>query len=216
MKVYGSPLSPYVRKVFLALQLKDLGFEQQDMIPGAIPPEYYKISPLGKIPAFEDGDLTLCDSTVICEYLEEQYPEVPLRPNNPADRGHARWLEEYADTKLMELCGGGIFLQRFVKPLLMQQESDEGIVRDTIENKLPPVLDYLESQSPQSGFMFAQDIGLTDISVLSPFVNAAYAEFTVDAEKWPILSAYLERIKHHPIVSAQIDSEKRFLALLGK
>lgn len=211
IKVYGSQLSPFVRKVLIALKLKGLAFENDAVMPGSAPRD---ISPLGKIPALQDGDARMCDSSVILAYLEEQYPETSLLPASPAERARARWFEEYGDTKVIEMCGPGIFFERMVKPVLLQQETDEAKVQDTIDNKLPPVLDYLESQVPAEGFMFAGDLGLADISLVSPFINAEYADYRVDAIKWPKLVAYQTRVKAHPVVADQLVQDQELLALL--
>ena len=211
MIVYGVSLSPFVRKVLLVLKYKGLAFELKETLPGSTDPEYRKISPLGKIPAIQDGDLTICDSSVICEYLEEQYPEISLLPESTADRAKARWFEEFADSKLAELCGGGIFFEKVAKPLLLQQEPDQAKISATIDKKLPPILDYLESQMPQEGFLFA-DISIADISIASQFINAAYADYHIDEKRWPKLFNYIERIKSHPLVHQQLASEQESLA----
>lgn len=208
MKVYGARLSPFVRKVLTVLELKALPYEQVDVFPGAVSPEYLKISPLGKIPAIEDGELAVSDSTVICEYLDERYPTVPTLPALPAERARARWLEEYADTKVIELCGGGIFLERVVKPMFFKQPTDHAKVQRTIDELLPPVQDYLESQLPKEGFLFGA-FGRADISVAGPFITASYAQYGVDAERWPTLAAYLERVKQHPSVAKLLQAEAR-------
>ena len=205
MKVYGSPLSPFVRKVLVALQLKELEYEQDPVAPNALPPGYLKISPLGKIPAFTDGDLAIPDSTVICEYLEEQYPHPPLLPADNRQRAQARWFEEYADTRLVELLGG-LFFERILKPLFLQQPADEEKVRHTIDDPLPQAQDYLEGQLPAEGFLFG-GIGLADISLVSPFINGEYARYRIDAARWPKLAAYIERIKEHPVVAGQLRAE---------
>lgn len=208
MKVYGARLSPFVRKVLTVLELKALPYEQIDVFPGAMTPDYLKLSPLGKIPAFEDDGLAVSDSTVICEYLEERYPTVATLPALPAERARARWLEEYADTKLVELCGGGIFLERVVKPLFFKQPTDEAKVEKTINELLPPVQDYLEAQVPKTGFLFG-DFGRADISVVGPLINASYAHYQVDATRWPTLAAYVERVKHQPAVAKLLQIEAK-------
>lgn len=208
MKVYGARVSPFVRKVLTVLELKALAYEQIDVFPGMMTPDYLKLSPLGKIPAFEDEGLAVSDSTVICEYLEERYPTVATLPTLPADRARARWLEEYADTKLMELCGGGIFLERVVKPLFFKQPTDEAKVEKTINELLPPVQDYLETQVPKTGFLFG-DFGRADISVVGPLINASYAHYQVDATRWPTLAAYVERVKQQPAVVKLLQIEAK-------
>lgn len=215
MKIHGVRLSPYVRKVLVVLELKALAYEQIDVFPGAMPPEYLMLSPLGKIPALEDGDVKLCDSSVICEYLEEQYPACTTMPASPADRARARWLEEYADTRLIELCGGGIFLERIVKPMFFKQEMDVEKVAKTIETLLPPVLDYLESQVPAENFLFGS-FGKGDISLVSPFINAGYADYHVDAGRWPKFAAFIERVKAQPVVAKLLQKEAKILASFAK
>ena len=84
MKVYGIVLSPFVRKVLAVCSLKGLEYEHEPVMPGSATPEYLLISPLGKVPAFEDGDLGVSDSSVICEYLEEKYPAGDAFPKTAA------------------------------------------------------------------------------------------------------------------------------------
>ena len=59
--------------------------------------EFGRISPLRRIPVLIDGTVELCDSTVICECLEERYPSPPLLPPAPEMRARTRWIEEFAD-----------------------------------------------------------------------------------------------------------------------
>lgn len=83
MKLIGVHLSPYARKVAVILTVKGLAYEQEPMLPGSGGPEFRKISPLGKIPVLMDGESAIPDSSVICEYLEEKYPEIPVLPDTP-------------------------------------------------------------------------------------------------------------------------------------
>ena len=203
--LHGSTGSPYVRKVLTVLALKELPFEQIQQMPFARDLEYQKINPLGKIPSLQDGELTLCDSTVICEYLQDAYPEPPVYPADVASKARARWLEEFAGSRASELAAG-IFFQRFMRPMTFKQEPDEELVGKIINKKLPPVLDYLESQVPEEGFVFG-DFGVVDISLVSPFINAGYAGYEVDAQRWPLFTRFMERVKSHPVVSRLLADE---------
>jgi len=78
--LYGAFGSPFVRKAIVALTEKGIGYDHEQVIPFLPNPEYRKISPLGKIPAFRDGDRTLADSSVIIAYLERTHPEPALYP----------------------------------------------------------------------------------------------------------------------------------------
>ena len=200
IQLYGVAGSPFVRKVLFVLAVKELPFEHIQQMPFARDPEYLKINPLGKIPSLRDGDVLLCDSTVICEYLEDAYPEHPVYPLDIPGKARARWLEELAGSRVTELAAG-IFFQRYMRPKVLKQEPDEALIEKIINKQLPPMLDYLESQVPGEGFLFGDNITLADVSLLSPFVNAGYAGFAVDPSRWPVFVGWMERVKSQPVVA---------------
>ena len=211
IKLHGTYGSPFVRKVLYVLAVKELPFEHIQQFPFTGDPEFLKISPLGKIPALRDGDLTLCDSTVICEYLEDSYPTPAVYPTGAADKARARWLEELADSRVAELAAG-IFFQRYMRAVVMKKESDEELVEKIITVRLPPLLDHLESQVPAEGFIFG-GITLADVSLLCPFVNASYAGYEVDPERWPVFAGLLARIKSDPVMSRILSEEAAAMGL---
>lgn len=98
MKLHGINLSPYVARVALACEYKGLEFEPvrafADMIKT---PEHLAISPMGKIPAFTDGDVALSESNAIIEYLEDAYPENPLLPDDAAAKAKIRMVAAFVD-----------------------------------------------------------------------------------------------------------------------
>ncbi|WP_269620977.1 glutathione S-transferase family protein [Zhongshania sp. BJYM1] len=209
--LHGNSVSPYVRKVLVALALKKLSFEQIQQMPYSGDPNFLKISPLGKIPALQDGDLNICDSTVICEYLEDAYQDHPIYPTDPQTKAKARWIEELAGSKVTEFASG-IFFQRFMRPMFLNQETDEDLVQKIIEKHLPPILDYIETIVPKEGFIFG-DLTIADISIISPFINAGYANYQMDAARWPLFSAFINRVKAHPIVAPLLVAEAAILGL---
>ena len=209
--LYGASASPFVRKVLAVLAIKQLPFEHIQQMPFANDAEFKKISPLGKIPALKDGDITVCDSTVICEYLEDNYPDQPVYPAGPASKAQARWLEDLGDTRVAELASG-IFFQRFMRPMVLQQATDEALVEKIITKQLPPCLDYIETQVPSEGFLF-EDFGAADIGLISSFINASYAGYEVDAARWPLLASFIQRVKSHPAISPLLTTEAQMLGL---
>jgi glutathione S-transferase len=78
--LYGVGLSPFVRKVRVVLSEKGIPYDHDPAMPANPDPEYRKMSPLGKVPAFRDGDHAFSDSSVICQYLERRHPEPALYP----------------------------------------------------------------------------------------------------------------------------------------
>jgi len=206
-------MSPFVRKTRVALELKGLDYELIDIYPGTKTAEYLAISPLGKIPALRDGDVVICDSSVIIEYLEEQYPDTTVRPTNIADRAKSRWLEEYGGSMLFKPCADNIFMERLTKPFTTNMPTDERIVENSIENLVPPVFDYVESQLPEEGFFFGE-LGVADIAVATAIINATYADFVIEAKRWPKLSAHLNRVMAHPVLVKCMKTEKPMIEAL--
>jgi len=211
--VYGVLVSPFVRKVLLALELKGIEYELKPVAPMALPDGYEKIHPLKKIPAFVDDHVTLADSSVICEYLQERYPETSLRPGDAAARAQGRWIEEYADTVLIEKIGPPIFFQRVVNPVFLQKSCDEAIVQAAVTNDLPPLFDYLETQVKGAEYLQNKTISMSDVALVCPLISLYLAQESIDASRWPKLAAYYEFIAAHPIVASRIAQE---LTLLGR
>ena len=197
MKIIGSYVSPYVRKALACLNLKGLEYEIDPITPFFGGDDFERLSPLRRIPILVDGDVTLCDSSVICAYIDEAYPGHPLLPDTPSDRARARWLEEFADTRLGDVFIWSLFYQRRVRPMVWGEPGDQARIDKAIREDAPRALDYLEGELPAEGFLFG-DIGLADVAIASFFRNAAYAEFTVDAERWPKVAAFVERALAHP------------------
>ena len=129
---------------------------------------------------FVDDRVTLADSSVICQYLEDRQPEPALYPRDIADRARARWLEEYADTRMGDVFIWRLFNQVAINPRVWGEKTDEAILKQTLEHDLPDVLDHLETQLPAEGFLFGE-VSIADISIACFFRNAAFARYSVDA-----------------------------------
>ncbi|MEM6581493.1 MAG: glutathione S-transferase family protein [Pseudomonadota bacterium] len=211
IKVYGVHGSPFVRKVFVALDIKGIPFEIVPQMPFTGDEDYLKINPLGKVPTLVDGELTLADSKVICRYLENAYPEPALYPKDIADRAMADWYEDLCGGKVSEMAAG-IFFQRFMRPFAFKQEPDEELVSNIINERLPPMLDYLEGEIPADGFVFG-DFTMADLSMASPFFNATYAGYEVDAQQWPRLAGLIANVKALPNVAAVLEQEAKALGM---
>lgn len=192
MKIIGSFVSPYVRKVLACLNRKGLDYRVDPITPFFGNDEFERLSPLRRIPILVDGDLAISDSSVICAYVDEAYPGPALFPTDPRDRARARWLEEFADTRLGDLFIWSLFYQKVVRPAVWGEAPDDERVSKVLSTDIPAALDYLEGEVPESGFFFGE-IGVADITVGSFFRNAAYAGFTVDSARWPKLGAFVER-----------------------
>ena len=208
IRIIGSYVSPYVRKVLACMALKGVDeYEIDPITPFFGGEDFSRLSPLRRIPVLIRGDLVLNDSTVICAWLDEAYPGHPLLPPEPADRAKARWLEEYADTRLGDLTIWGLFYQRIVGPMIWGEATDEARVAAVLDEGLPGALDYLEGEAPANGFLFGE-IGLADIGVATFFRNAAYAGFEIDAGRWPRTAGWVARTLGHDCVNRFLKFER--------
>jgi glutathione S-transferase len=199
------------------LNLKGIAYEIDPITPFYGNDEFERLSPLRRIPVLLDGDVTLADSSVICAYLDEAYPGHPLFPSDARDRARARWLEEYADTRLGELFIWSLFYQKVVRPLVWNEPGDEERMRKAVDHGIPSALDYLERELPAEGFLFGE-IGIADISIATFFRNGAYAGYEPDAKRWPRTASFVRRTLEHPCIAALLPFEdvQRGAAVAGR
>lgn len=193
MIVYGSTLSPYVRKVMAVIAEKGLEAELKPAGLGRGGPDFAAASPFGKIPAFSDGDYSLSDSSAIVAYLEAKYPAPELIPAEPRARGRAIWFDEFADTVVMA-AATKLFFNRFVAPRVLKRPGDEAVAAAAEADELPPLLDYLEEQVPASGYLVEDRLTIADLAVASPFANFRHIDVLVDAARYPRTVRYIDAI----------------------
>lgn len=208
--LHGAGLSPFVRKVRVAMAEKGIKYELDPIVPFGVSDEYKKKSPLGKIPCYTPKDgVHIPDSSVIIAYLERTNKQNSLYPENAEDFARALFFEEYADSALV--AGLGVpFFQRVVAPAFLKQNTDEALVTNAIEVVLPPLFAWLNEQIGNRKFLVGDRLTIADIAVASPFVNFMHAGESVDAAKYPNLARYLGEIHARPSFKALIDEDKAF------
>lgn len=216
--VYGAAISPFVRKVRVALAEKGLD-HKHDPVNVFTPPDYFlEISPLKRIPVLRDdsegADATLADSSAICGYLERKHPTPALYPAKAFDYGRTLWIEEYADSEFVGTLGAGLF-RAVVVNMLMRKEPDFDLAKDTWTNKAPRFLEYFEKELAGRNHFVANELTIADIAVASPFVNAAHAGFAPDAARYPGLTRFLKAMHARPSFAATIAAERKMLTPLG-
>jgi glutathione S-transferase len=208
--LHGVHLSPFVRKVRVALAEKSIDYESIQVAPFGQTDEYLAKSPLGKVPCFEDGDFVLPDSSCILAYLERAYPEPALYPTDLKEFGRALWFEEYSDSKVSDTLAP-VFFERYVQKNFFQTDPDEARVAEKIK-AAEPVFDYLEAEIGDRDVIVGNHFSIADIALGSIFVNYAHGGEQVDAARWPQLAAYVERIHARPSFKQIIEAEKAEMA----
>src|SRR6266576_5773872 len=104
LRLISHKLCPYVQRAVIALSEKGVAFERIDIDLANKPDWFLAISPLGKTPVLQVGDVAIFESAVILEYLEETQPE-PLHPADPLRRAeHRAWIE-FGSAVLSDIAG---------------------------------------------------------------------------------------------------------------
>ena len=216
MRLYSGPLSLFSRKVEIALHEKGLEFERVEVAftqsEGYRPkhPDVLSANPKGQVPVLVDGDLTLFDSTVILEYLEDAYPDPPLYPSDPKQRARCRLVELDADEILF--ADVRRLLYRTEPPLAdverqgqRQEEGQRG--ERAILGHYSRLSDRLGSQE-----FFCGSFSVADIAM---FTTVHYAVRTNGPrlETFPPLAAWYARVRARPsvvrVVEEIADADRR-------
>jgi glutathione S-transferase len=201
----------------VALAEKGIVYEYQPVAPAIAPPEMPRVSkdlsPLGKIPAYHDGDFPIADSSVIIAYLERVKPSPALYPSDTRDYARGLWFEEYGDGGLAPIISGKIFFQKIAGPAFFKQPTDEAIVNKAINEELPPLLDYLETQPGNGDWLVGRSFSIGDIGVATQFAQASLCGVSPDAKRWPKLAAYVNRALARPSFAEAIGKAKAMLGL---
>jgi len=195
MKVYGFPISPFVRKVHVVAAEKGIPVELAMSNPAAPAEEFLAASPFRKIPALVDGDFTCADSTAIVTYFDALQPVPPMVPGTPQQKARAIWFEEFADTILVA-AGGKVLFNRFVGPKLMGKPGDEAAAEQGLK-ELEPVLAYLESQCGD-GWLAGGDFSVGDVAVAAVLRSLGYVGLEPDPATHPRTAAWYARVTARP------------------
>ncbi len=220
--LYGVSGSPYVRKVQIVLAEKHLAYEMETVIPmvqpgGAVTTVwpgggsvgYETIHPLKKVPALRDERGTLADSSVICAYLDRAYPDPQLYPSDPYLYGRALWFEEYGDTGLVAVIGLQIFRERVIAPSMMGRPTDDALVQKALDEGVPPLFNYLESQVKDGEFLCGS-FSIADIGICTQLLSYRYSGYEPDPKRWPKFAAYAERVFARPSFQERLREEAGF------
>ncbi|NQY12581.1 MAG: glutathione S-transferase family protein [Henriciella sp.] len=216
LKVHGTILSPWVRRLVLFIEEKELPYELETVVPlGEPDPDFLKISPLGKIPVLEFNGRFLPDSLAACTLIESEVSDPALFPEQGWDHAWMLWLCDYLATAFFSKVEAPLFIQKFVNPNFQNTEPDQAII-DAALAYMPQVFDYLESLllSGQA-FLLGDKVSLADLTAGSIFVNFYHAGEQVDAARWPNLSDYVTRLHARPSFQRVLERERKTVGALS-
>ena len=202
MKLYGSKNSRSLRCVW-ALEEAGATYDYQrvNMMKGeGYAPAYKAVNPLGKIPALQDGALTLTESMAIVQYVADIFPQAALVPDDPAARAEVNRWAYYAVTEV-EPHLWAIAQHRFALPEDKRVAALEPTTVWQLARSLRPIEKTLAAQA----FIAGAEFSLADIVVLHCLVWALSAKL----EGVGVASlAFIERLKTRPAYQRAMERER--------
>ena len=216
--LWGAKISPYVRKVLITLEEKKVPYKLEEILPEKllkatnqkIPEAFLKISPFGKIPAYQEinmtdhKDFSITESSVIMDYLNETVKENPLRPNCPKANARVSWFMKYGDDVVAPVTHKILF-ETVAKPNVLKEKTDAILVEKMLNEELPVILDFLEKTLADNRTWIAdtKNFSLADITIASHLITLSTTGLNLDetiGEKRPNLLQYMRKILNHPSV----------------
>lgn len=167
IQFYDVPISPFAQKVKLALLEKGLAYETP---PAELGPDtaLTAVNPRGEVPALVDDGQAIFDSSIILEYLEDRYPEHPLRPADAAGRAQVRMLEEVCDGPFEAVTWG-------LNEIIGIKRAEGALAQRILaraDAEVAQLQGWLDRQLGQADWFNGADFGYGDIAVW-PYVQTA-------------------------------------------
>jgi len=198
IKLYTFPPSTNSRKVRIALLEKGLEFQRINVDLSKREqknPEYLKIHPFGQVPALDDEGFIIYDSTVINEYLEDEYPYPSLMPKDSEGRARARLMEDFRDTHFNVSCVH--IMQEMRKP----EGERDGQRIDNARAAIIQAFDRIETELNGNEYLVGS-FSLADIAFMPNLELLERFAIPVDAGKYDQPAAWITRLKARPSFAA--------------
>ena len=206
MKLCGFPISNYYNKVHIAMLEKGLPFELDAECKPSQKDEFLARTPMGKVPFLElDGGAQLAESQVICEYLEEAYPQKPLYPRDPLERARVRELITILELH-MELQARRLYGQVF-----FGRPPDEAL-KEAVEKDLVKGIRAFRMRAKFDPYVAGSELTLADcaagahLTLISLATRLAYGHDML--ESMPQVKPYLKMIGERPAFKKVNDERK--------
>ena len=195
--LYDYPDCPYCQKVRVVLAEKDLEFERKpvDLRKGEQrTAEFLKLNPYGKVPVLVDDDVIVYDSTLINEYLDEEYPNPMLMPEDSAGRAQVRMLEDLSDN--LFLPWADVLLAEVHKP---EAERDAEKCH-RYQGEMVRILTRLETQLRGRDYLVGE-FSLADIAFVPRLMILPQLGVEVDSRLQNV-AAWIARLRERPSIKA--------------
>ncbi len=195
--LFHLPLSPFSRKVRLVLAEKRLPFELRIEKVWERRPAYLELNPAATVPTLlEDNGLAVPNSGVICEYLEEAYPDMSLLGESHAERVEVRRLLAWFDGKFAEEVTRNLNGEKYFKRISGIGHPDAAALRAGYAN-LRVHLHYLGWLAETRKWLAGSHVSLADFAAAA---HLSVLDFQGDVD-WlvsPPAREWYARLKSRP------------------
>ena len=198
IKLYTFPPSTNSRKVRIALIEKGLEFERINIDltkREQKSPDYLKIHPFGQIPALDDEGFVVYDSTIINEYLEDEYPYPSLMPSDSEGRARARMMEDFRDAHF-----NPYFVHLIQESRKPEAERDAQRI-DNAKLEITKAFDRIEAELQDKDYL-AGAFSLADVAFMANIEMLERFAIPVDPVKYKRAVAWIARLKARPSFAA--------------
>ena len=196
VRLFHVPLSPFCRKVRLSLAEKRLEVELVEERYWERDADFLRRNPAGKVPVLKIDDLTLSESTAICEYIEERYPDPPLLPSDPAERHEVRRLVGWFDDKFHTEVTSKLLYERVNKKITQEGNPDSKNVKAGAR-AIKMHLDYMGWLLDQRRWLAGNNLSLADFAAAAHLSSLDYIS-DVDWNTFAAVREWYARIKSRP------------------
>ncbi len=226
MKLYSRPLSPYSARVRVALYTKGVDFEP--LVPEmgwAKDPAFLEVNPVGRIPVLVLDDGTkLIESGPIVEYLEDAFPDPPMRPRDPVERARARALTQLLENDVLgALMPIFLLFDKKRRGVLDEQGRDAHAIEEAMA-KLHTALRHVEAALPSKGLAFGEQVTTVDAMFLPVRFNleslVTFGAMPALLDGYPRIARYRDAAQSVPALARvweeMVEGLKVFMAYLEK
>jgi glutathione S-transferase len=199
--LYHLPLSPFARKVRLALAEKRIPFELKTERVWERREEFLALNPAGTVPVLtEENGTTVADSYAICEYLDEAYPEAPLIGRTLAERAEVRRLVAWFDQRFAEEVTRKLIWERHLKRAMGHGGPDAATIREGYAN-LKPHLEMIGWLAEHRPWLAGPNLTLADFAAAAHLSSLDYVN-DVDWSHNDAARDWYSRVKSRPAFRA--------------
>lgn len=193
IKLYSDPRCPDSHRTRIVLAEKELPVDTKELESDALPADFLKINPYGKLPTVIDRDIVFFESSVVNEYLDERYPHPPLKPGSPAERAQMRLA-------VMQL-------ERELYPIFFDCQNSRKKKEATA--KLNVYLESLNGYLARQEYFIGEQFTLADVT-LSPILWRL-PSIDVDTADWTHLEGYMDRLFERPAFERSLSEYEQML-----